>query len=460
MSADLADLTPDTGALAKELLRLAALEGVELAVVSTRRTCAVQNGIYAEGRTTPGTIRTNARGCQSWHVVGRAFDVAVVHGPKNWQEIGALGKSIGLVWGGDFRGASASLHDYGHFEYHPGLSIEDVCPNPDACTDDLSVPAPETDRSVPTTDWMSTCPTASCSPCGPRLRYLSDGHFELEGLGVVTEHLPAWVETYRAEIYAASRATGLPPNVIAAVCGVEYSRGNPRACSGDPKVTGAKNGACPEGATCTCVAYGPMQVTMDTATRNLGHVPKQDELFDAAKNVLLGSTIFRHLLDHFHGNLVLAAFAYNAGGPYCGVGHRHEVIACDPNGDVPCEHCKDTGCPNPPCCTRTVKSECLPANRFNIVADCHRAPDGSFFTFDYGYHVVAMANGALPAWAPDAEPRPEPAPPPGPGPGPTPPPKPRPAASSTGIAAAAIGIGLAIAAGVAIYEASQSEISR
>lgn len=76
---------------------------------------------------------TKARGCMSWHVLGRAFDITIAS-PKNataadWQRIGALGESIGLKWGGHFK----SFVDLPHFEYHPGQTMEQACPDPDDC---------------------------------------------------------------------------------------------------------------------------------------------------------------------------------------------------------------------------------------------------------------------------------------------------------------------------------------
>ncbi|MCC6596891.1 MAG: M15 family metallopeptidase [Rhodanobacteraceae bacterium] len=133
MDSSLDSLTPDTRALAEALLEQATAEGYTLRVVSTRRTCAEQNDLYAQGRTKPGAVITKARGCVSWHVLGRAFDVAITS-PKHataadWQRVGEIGRALGLRWGGDFKG----FPDMPHFEYHPGQTIEQACPDPDDC---------------------------------------------------------------------------------------------------------------------------------------------------------------------------------------------------------------------------------------------------------------------------------------------------------------------------------------
>jgi hypothetical protein len=105
---------------------------------SGRRTCAEQNAIYAQGRSTPGDVVTQARGCQSWHVLGRAVDADVVDGQTGtmasealYAAAGALWKSAGGTWGGSFPG----FPDIGHFEWHPGVSLSTTCPVPEACSD-------------------------------------------------------------------------------------------------------------------------------------------------------------------------------------------------------------------------------------------------------------------------------------------------------------------------------------
>ena len=39
-----------------------------------------------------------------------------------WTRIGALGRALGLTWGGDFSG----LKDLAHFEYHPHLDLAEA----------------------------------------------------------------------------------------------------------------------------------------------------------------------------------------------------------------------------------------------------------------------------------------------------------------------------------------------
>jgi len=107
-----------------QLLRFAEKNGILARVVSTRRTCAEQNAIYEGG----AGVVTQARGCQSWHVWGRAADLEIDGTESEYALLGHEWKRMGGVWGGDF-----SFGDLGHFEWHPGVKISDVCPTTTEC---------------------------------------------------------------------------------------------------------------------------------------------------------------------------------------------------------------------------------------------------------------------------------------------------------------------------------------
>jgi len=131
------DLSHDTQERVQMLIDLAAKEGLGIHPISTKRSCAEQHGIYAEGRTAPGTIRTQADGCRSWHVWGRAIDLLIVRdgkivgnsNDKVYDRLGELAESIGMKWGGNFPGWRDAIH----FEYHPGVKSSEVCPDPSKC---------------------------------------------------------------------------------------------------------------------------------------------------------------------------------------------------------------------------------------------------------------------------------------------------------------------------------------
>ena len=134
-SRDLDDLHPTVRDMARRLLRDAAAAGVPLTVTFTTRSLATQAALYAQGRTAPGRIVTNARPGYSFHNFGLAFDVVPAAllalpdwGDREphraataalWARVGALGKAAGLGWGGDF----VHLPDRPHFEWSGGLTL-------------------------------------------------------------------------------------------------------------------------------------------------------------------------------------------------------------------------------------------------------------------------------------------------------------------------------------------------
>jgi hypothetical protein len=127
-------LTPDTTAAVNLLLDRARVMGLSASVRSSKRDCRLQNQIYAQGRTAPGAITTYAQGCHSWHVLGRAVDITIAHGTEaDYARLAQYWKGLGGKWGGDFPGPAAKLKDVGHYEWHPDLTIADVCLDPKAC---------------------------------------------------------------------------------------------------------------------------------------------------------------------------------------------------------------------------------------------------------------------------------------------------------------------------------------
>lgn len=91
-----------------ELLEKARAAGLRIRATSGLRTGAEQDALYAQGRTTPGAIVTNARAGSSAHNKGAAVDFAFEktdgrlswNDSEPWDQVGALAESIGLSWGG------------------------------------------------------------------------------------------------------------------------------------------------------------------------------------------------------------------------------------------------------------------------------------------------------------------------------------------------------------------------
>lgn len=127
-------LHPKAQPYARALAEKAAQGGIQIQIVSGTRTYDEQAKIYAQGRTAPGEIVTKAGPGHSNHNFGVAFDVGIFVGgeyiddledkgkydrallDRKYAAVGALGKSIGLDWGGDW----TSIHDEPHFELRPG----------------------------------------------------------------------------------------------------------------------------------------------------------------------------------------------------------------------------------------------------------------------------------------------------------------------------------------------------
>jgi len=137
----LSTVTPDTRAnFITMARRFEQQTGLKLKVRSGRRTCAEQAQQWAIGRTAPGQKVTFAKGCMSWHVLGRAVDAdpydpdtgRVTGGCDVYTTAGELWEAMGGKWGGRFPGFGA-CGDAGHFQWHPGLSMETLCPDPDDC---------------------------------------------------------------------------------------------------------------------------------------------------------------------------------------------------------------------------------------------------------------------------------------------------------------------------------------
>lgn len=128
-------------------------------VRSGRRTCAEQADIYAYGRThhMDKEPQTYAQGCRSWHVLGRAIDADLVDpkgkmapGCEPYAAAGALWEKMGGVWGGRFTGFGP-CGDAGHFEWHPGLTMTQVCPDPAQCY--AVEAAVQASTKAPTSPW-------------------------------------------------------------------------------------------------------------------------------------------------------------------------------------------------------------------------------------------------------------------------------------------------------------------
>ncbi|MCI8950011.1 MAG: M15 family peptidase [Lachnospiraceae bacterium] len=112
---------PRLQVLAAQLKEKCSDEGLKIEIGETLRTKAEQDALYAQGRTKPGQIVTNASGSSysSFHQWGTAFDFfrndgrgAYNESGKFFERVGNIGVDLGLEWGGNWK----SIVDKPHFQ--------------------------------------------------------------------------------------------------------------------------------------------------------------------------------------------------------------------------------------------------------------------------------------------------------------------------------------------------------
>lgn len=118
------DLLPLVLRKRDELSQKCRAAGVPVRFMSGYRSCEQQNALYAQGRTMPGNIVTNAKCGESMHNYGVAFDIAFDSATPyigDWEKVGKIGESIGLEWGGRW----ADFVDKPHFQVTLGYTLKD-----------------------------------------------------------------------------------------------------------------------------------------------------------------------------------------------------------------------------------------------------------------------------------------------------------------------------------------------
>jgi peptidoglycan L-alanyl-D-glutamate endopeptidase CwlK len=115
-------------------------DNVRCRFTHTLRTFAEQDALFAQGRTKPGSIVTNARSGRSWHNYGMAIDIVLLidknrdgvfesaswdtkadfdgDGRRDWIEIVNIFQEYGWEWGGNWRFVDAP-----HFQKTMGQTI-------------------------------------------------------------------------------------------------------------------------------------------------------------------------------------------------------------------------------------------------------------------------------------------------------------------------------------------------
>ncbi|WP_246206701.1 M15 family metallopeptidase [Virgibacillus ihumii] len=130
-------LDPVVAKKTRQLVQMAARNGINVVITDKVRTKKEQNQLYAQGRTTGGNIVTYAKGGESYHNYGLAVDYALKNdngeiiwdtnydgnnnGQADWFEVADMAKKLGFEWGGDWRNP-----DYPHLQMDFGLSIRQL----------------------------------------------------------------------------------------------------------------------------------------------------------------------------------------------------------------------------------------------------------------------------------------------------------------------------------------------
>ncbi|MCL2874793.1 MAG: M15 family metallopeptidase [Betaproteobacteria bacterium] len=125
-SRDLKELHPHVRSLAERFIAKCADEGVSIIVTSTYRDMESQAALYAQGRSNPGLIVTNAKAGQSFHNYRLAFDFCpIINGKAQWSDTalfircGEIAESVGLEWAGRWK----SFKELAHCQATDGLTL-------------------------------------------------------------------------------------------------------------------------------------------------------------------------------------------------------------------------------------------------------------------------------------------------------------------------------------------------
>lgn len=115
----LSQVYPQLAAKIRQLSDAMAGLGVTIRVTQGLRTYSEQAALYAQGRTQPGPVVTEAAAGYSWHNFGLAIDIVPMTPAPDWNiqhpawtQLVEQGANLGLVSGAQFR----TFPDWPHFQ--------------------------------------------------------------------------------------------------------------------------------------------------------------------------------------------------------------------------------------------------------------------------------------------------------------------------------------------------------
>lgn len=122
----IASLLPRTQEAARTSLRAVLEAGIPARIISGTRTYEEQNVLYRKGRFgNPGPIVTKARGGESNHNFGVAWDIGIFPDGRYlgesplYDQAGAAGIVAGVEWGGNWR----TFQDRPHYQLATGTGV-------------------------------------------------------------------------------------------------------------------------------------------------------------------------------------------------------------------------------------------------------------------------------------------------------------------------------------------------
>ncbi len=128
-SRDIKDLDPAARERAQVWLKAVKAEGIDVLITCTYRDAETQNRLYAQGRSKPGKIVTNAKGGQSFHNYAVAWDFVVMsNGKPMWNDLksfrraGEIAEKLGIEWAGRWK----TFKELAHLQFAGGLSLKQL----------------------------------------------------------------------------------------------------------------------------------------------------------------------------------------------------------------------------------------------------------------------------------------------------------------------------------------------
>jgi len=159
MARDVSQLHPRLQILITKLKEECKKQGLKIGIGECFRTVKEQDELYAQGRTKPGNIVTNAKGSSysSMHQWGVAFDFyrndgkgAYYDNDNFFTKVGKIGMKLGLEWGGNWK----SIVDKPHFQLPDWGSTPTLLKQLYKTPDEFIKTWKRKDVTKPTKDWV------------------------------------------------------------------------------------------------------------------------------------------------------------------------------------------------------------------------------------------------------------------------------------------------------------------